>query len=106
MSVRFRPGGHEAKRSSLPAWEGVGEREFPVEEGLGKPWVSQAAAVDIIEMSGRHAAALNLNPSRRRRRRRMRPYQTSSGSHGDMRRTSDEVPIRRIGLRVARRTVP
>ena len=21
--------------------EGVGEREFPVEEGLGKPWVSQ-----------------------------------------------------------------
>ncbi len=22
-------------------WEGVGKREFPVEEGLGKPWVFQ-----------------------------------------------------------------
>ena len=21
--------------------EGVGEREFPVEEGVGKPWISQ-----------------------------------------------------------------
>ncbi len=25
----------------VPGWEGVGKREFPVEEGLGKPWVSQ-----------------------------------------------------------------
>ncbi len=24
--------------------EGVGEREFPVEEGMGKPWVSQGSS--------------------------------------------------------------
>src|SRR3989338_9662219 len=47
MSVRFRPGG-QTLVWPLGRWEGVGKREFPVEEGrakpVGKPWVSKDGA--------------------------------------------------------------
>src|SRR6476660_6829924 len=45
MGPRFKSGRRLRAKRGTPTGlerEGVGEREFPVKEGMGKPWVSQA----------------------------------------------------------------
>src|SRR3989344_1522446 len=42
-------------KEGLSAWEGVGEREFPAEEGIGKPWVSELPKCTCETSSLEHA---------------------------------------------------